>query len=115
MTSSKKLTMAQALEFAAKEIKAANLRNAGPVEPAREILIVHVRRTFSIEGSISVSFRLVRDEHRGLLPQPVVTANFPACNKGVVELAAFQALVNEIVPLAASIQAQLDEFEMATP
>jgi len=110
---SKTKTMKEVVAFATKELKAANVRNS--VVETSSIggsVYMNVRRAFSIEGSIEVSFKFGPKKNGGLTFKPEVSTNFPACNKDVVRAAAFMGIVNELVPLAASLQVQLDEFEI---
>jgi hypothetical protein len=106
-----KTTLADVIEFASRELEAARIRNAR-VDRTLSSLYMQVCRSFAVEGTIALSFRPEVQTKGSSLWRPVVTVNFPACNKGIVEAAAFLHLVSELVPLAASLQAQLDEFEV---
>lgn len=106
-------TLQQAIEFAVTELKAANVRGAR-IDSSRSGCYLQTNRSFSVEGAIQVSFKPDFPVKKGDKPRelwkPCVNVNFPACSKDVIRAAAFMGLVNELVPLAASIQAQLDEF-----
>ena len=103
-----KKTMQEVIEFVAEEFEAARVRNA-QVDKTQSSAYLQVRRSFAVEGAIALKF--VPDA-KAKNWQPKLTVNFPACNKGLVEATAFLHLVTELVPLAASIQAQVDEFEV---
>lgn len=106
-----KTSLADVIEFAAQELEAAHIRNAR-VDRTMNSLYMQVYRSFAVEGTIALSFRPEVQPKGQSFWRPVVTVNFPACNKGIVEAAAFLHLVSELVPLAASLQSQLDEFEV---
>lgn len=74
---------------------------------------LRVRRGFAIEGYIEAHFKL------SMLPKPQirpeVSINFPAGHKNVSAATAFLALVQEITFVAATLQTQLDELNIAIP
>ena len=107
-------TLQEVIEFTVAQLKAANIRCAR-IDSSRSGCFLQSTRSFSVEGAIQVSFKPDIEEakkgHKAReLWRPVVNVNFPACSKDITRAAAFMGLVNELVPLAASIQAQLDEF-----
>lgn len=104
-------TLKEAIAFAANELKAALIRNA-MIDANDSSVYLNARRTFAVEGMISVMFEPVAKKSGTFTYKPKVNVNFPACNKDVVRATAFMALVNELVPVAATLQAQLDEFEI---
>jgi hypothetical protein len=105
-----KFTLIEVLQYAAKQLRDASIRNAVvDISTATTTAYLTVRRSFAIEGSINISFSwsAVR---KGFAP--TVNVNFPACNKDVMQAAAFAGLVNELVPLAASLQVELDALKI---
>lgn len=110
----KKKSLKAVLEFAVEQINAQHFRGARPpsISATTESLHFDVRRCFAIEASLSVDFKFDRAGNKMV---PKVQVNFPACNKDVVTATAFLGLVQEIVLFAASLQAQLDEFEIEVP
>lgn len=110
---SNKKTLSEAATFAFNELKAANIRNARIDTAPSSTVYLTVQRSFAVEGSINVSFAFT-PKGKSMTLKPNVSVNFPACNKDIVRAAAFMHIVNELVPLAASLQAQLDEFEITT-
>ena len=109
-----KKTVTEVTEFAAEQMKAAGIRNAS-VDVAKMSVYLNVRRTFGIEGSVSVTFEVVQrqigKENVGRFV-PYVRINLPARNGRVVEMMAFMHLTQELTMFAVSLQAQLDEFEI---
>lgn len=71
---------------------------------------LQVRRAFGVEGDLNIEFERLQPEQPPALWRVRVTVNFPAMNKGVVEATAFLALAQEMVLLAAVLQAQGNEF-----
>jgi hypothetical protein len=110
---SKKKSLEEAISFAANELKAALIRNA-VVEANTSSAYLTSRRTFAVEGTVSVMFEVCPPAKKSdpFGYKPKVSVNFPACNKDALKGAAFMFLVNELVPLAVSLQTQLDEFEI---
>lgn len=105
-----KYTLVEVLEYAAEQLRLANIRNAVvEVSKGTTTAYLTVRRTFAVEGSINISFSWSASR-KGFVPD--VNVNFPACNKGIVLATAFAGLVNELVPLAASLQVQLDALKI---
>jgi len=72
-------------------------------------IYVTVRRTFALEGQISVEFDYSNQKN---VIKPMIRVQFPALNKTVVQAAAFQHLVSELVTLATTLQVQIDELEI---
>jgi len=104
-----KKTVKDVLTFASNELKAANIRNAVIDDRSDSAVYMNVRRAFSIDGTITVDFEVQPGKGSEVLFKPRVSVNFPACNKDVIRAAAFMHLVNELVLLSASLQAQLDD------
>jgi hypothetical protein len=105
-----KKTIKEVSAFAVEELKAAHVRNAViHTSSVGEEVYLQVRRAFAIEGAVNVHYKVDSPGKKWL---PVVTVNFPACNKNVAEGAAFLHVVQELTLLAASLQSQLNEFEI---
>jgi hypothetical protein len=110
---SDKKSIEEVSAFAVEQLKAASIRNAViHTSTIGSEVCLQVRRAFAIEGAINVHYvPLLRDNPKEVDGwTPVVTVNFPACNKKIVEATAFLHLVQELTLLAASLQAQLNEF-----
>jgi hypothetical protein len=107
-------TLQEVIAFAANELRTTFIRNA-VIEANTSSAYLTVRRTFAVEGTVSVMFEVCPPAKKGgtFTYKPKVSVNFPACNKDALKGAAFMFLVNELVPLAVSLQTQLDEFEIS--
>ena len=114
-----KKTIADVLAFAVEQFKAANIRNAkieaGPI--ISSYATMNVRRSFGIEGTITVRASTFRPTETAtgeceLNMVPTVEVSFVGSQRDVVRATAFMHLVNELTLLAASLQAQIDEFEV---
>ena len=109
-----KKTMTEVIEFAAEQMTAAGIRNAS-VDVAKTGTHLIVRRTFGVEGAVSVTFGLSHQhvgKERIERLVPYVRVNVPARDGRVVEMVAFMHMVQELTLFAASLQVQLDEFEI---
>lgn len=106
-----KKTIQEAVQFAATQLKAACVRGARPVDQYMRDSHVSliVERTFHVQATIHVDFDIKMDG-KNMMYVPRVTLNCPAINLPVVQATAMLGLIQELTMLAASLQAQLDEF-----
>jgi len=115
-----KKTMKEVLSFAAEMMAAANLRGARPINlyTSGSLVTLQVERTFHVQASVHVSFDVdltssmkSKSDMRWV---PRVTINAPSINLDVVNATAMLALLQEVTMFAASLQAQLNEFEITS-
>ena len=110
----KECSMAEALKYAAEQFEEARIRSAS-VEVTETAAYLNVRRAFGVEGTLIVNFELDAhspDEDGRFKFLPRVRLNTHAFNRAGPEVAAFHALINELAPLAATVQVELDEFNI---
>ena len=70
-------------------------------------LMLEVRYSFSVNGSLSVSHKF---DGEGI--RPVVETNFPSTHRSGMEMVCFAQLVQDLTTAAIRLQVVLDQFEV---
>lgn len=113
--SKEKTSIKQATSQAILLLQALGLSGA-VIDTRMEGASLTVRRSFTVEGHITVRYDLtVKGPASKLEPKwtPRVETNFPSSIRGGIEMVAFAQLVRELTDAAVQVQLMLDQLEIA--